>query len=503
MTIMKASALALALSGLLAPSLGAQISQAEYAGRREALARAVGDGIVIAYGSQEPEEDYIAFFQSSPFVYLTGVKEPGATLVMRVRNGTATQTLFVQPRDPAREVWTGSRIGAGGAQAMTGIPAREAARLDAHLDSLLATDSVVHIVGRYHANNAVLTRDDQAARAIRTRHPRVQLRSATALVGNLRRVKSPAELALIRKAVDITVLAHREAMKLIEPGMNEFEAQALVEYTFRRNGADRPSFSSIIGSGPNSTTLHYNANDRFIAPGDVIVMDIGASYRGYAADVTRTVPASGKFSPAQREVYQAVRDAQAAAERQAIIGRPLQTMSDSATAVVAAALTRFGLIESPTATYDCGSDSATGTCAQYRLYYMHGLGHGIGLDVHDPRPGPAVTAGDAFSIEPGIYVRANTVEIIPDSPRNRALREKIAPAVRRYANIGVRIEDDYIMTPAGLEWISRAPREIAEVEAAMREKWAGPVKRDPSIVEWYRATDPRGSAPPSATRRDR
>ena len=144
--------------------------------------------------------------------------------------------------------------------------------------------------------------------------------------------------------------------------MNEFEIQSLIEYTFRRNGADRPSFSTIVGSGPNSTTLHYNADDRFMNAGEVVVMDIGASYRGYAADVTRTVPINGTFTPDQRAIYQIVRDAQAAAERQAKLGAKAQLMSDSASAVLAAGLARLGLIESPTATYDCGAPQQPQQC---------------------------------------------------------------------------------------------------------------------------------------------
>jgi Xaa-Pro aminopeptidase len=272
--------------------------------------------------------------------------------------------------------------------------------------------------------------------------------------------------------------------------MNEFEVQALIEYTFRRRGADRPSFSTIVASGPNSTTLHYNRDDRFIQDGDLIVMDIGASAKGYAADVTRTVPANGKFSPAQREVYQIVRDAQSAAERQAKIGVSAWRMSDSSTAVLAAGLAKLGLIESPTATYQCRDDDSVKECPQYTLYYMHSIGHGIGLEVHDPASyyfAPnLVTPGVAFTIEPGIYVRANTLDIILDTPKNRAFKAKIAPAVAKYANVGVRIEDDYIVTDKGVEWISRAPREIDEVEAAMRATDSGPAKRDPAVVEWFR-----------------
>jgi Xaa-Pro aminopeptidase len=280
-------------------------------------------------------------------------------------------------------------------------------------------------------------------------------------------------------------------MRYIEPGMNEFEVQALIEYTFRRNGADRPSFSTIVGSGPNSTTLHYNADDRFIEANDVIVMDIGASYRGYAADVTRTVPSSGTFSPAQREIYLAVRAAQKAGEEAAKVNGPAGALSAAANASLDSSLTRLGLIEGVGATYDCGERQ----CTQRSLYYMHGLGHGIGLDVHDPGAATGGNAplvpGSAFTIEPGIYVRGNLLDIIPNTPKNQAMIAKIRPAVQKYANIGVRIEDDYIVTPSSVEWISRAPRELNEVEAIMKEKWNGPSPRDPATVEAYRSTGRR------------
>jgi Xaa-Pro aminopeptidase len=267
--------------------------------------------------------------------------------------------------------------------------------------------------------------------------------------------------------------------------MNEFEIQALVEYTFRRNGADRPSFASIIGSGPNATTLHYNLDDRFIERGDIVVMDIGASYKGYAADVTRSIPANGTYSPEQRAVYQIVRDAQAAAERQAKLGAPTHLMSDSATAVLAGGLTKIGLIESPNASYECDVGGQTAQCPQYDLFYMHGLGHGIGLEVHDPDQ-PTIAAGSAFTIEPGIYVRADVLDVLPQTPRNRPLIAKLRAAVDRYRNIGIRIEDDYIATPDGVEWISRAPREMAEIEEIMRVPRTTKATRDSALVSRYR-----------------
>jgi Xaa-Pro aminopeptidase len=477
--------------------LSAQIPQAEYAQRRAALAARLEDGVVLAIGAREPDHDYLAFFQTEPFKYLTGYDEPNASLVMVKRGSQVSSTLFVDRRDPAAEVWSGKRFGPEGATAATGIPARPVNELGEVLDSLLKATSRLYVVGqgqfsmRGDRAQQVLTRDEQVVRSLTARHPSVTVTPANTQVMLLRGKKSAAELDLIRKAAASTVEAQREAMRAMEPGMNEFEIQAVIEYTFRRNGADRPSFATIIASGPNSTTLHYNADDRFMNAGEVVVMDIGASYRGYAADVTRTVPVSGTFTADQRAIYQIVRDAQAAAERQAKIGARASLMSDSATAVIAAGLARLGLIESPSATYDCGPARQPQQCPQVSLYYMHGLGHGIGLEVHDPEQyyfTETIAAGSAYTIEPGIYVREHLLQILPKSPRNDALIAKIRPAVERFKNIGIRIEDDYVVTEHGVEWISRAPREIAEVEAMMREAIAGVPKRDSTKVEWYRRT---------------
>ncbi|MDQ6887192.1 MAG: Xaa-Pro aminopeptidase [Gemmatimonadota bacterium] len=465
---------------LLPARIPAQIAQSEYAARRDSLAARLGDGVIIVLGAHEPAEDFLSFFQSSSFLYLTGFREPESVLVLVRQGGRQSSTLFVQPREPAREVWTGARLGAAGVAGLTGMQGRSIDELDAALDSLARSAQPFFVIGDLGGGTAPATPDAQFVQRLRERHPGLTLGAGAEPAERvLRGSKSPAELALIRRAVDITVGAQRDAMRAMKSVRNEFEIQALVEYDFRRNGAERPSFSTIIGSGPNSTTLHYNADDRPLSPGDVVVIDIGAQYDGYAADVTRTVPVGGTFSPEQRAIYQIVRDAQAAAERQATLGAPARAMSDSARAVLAEGLARLGLIESPSATYDGASGQCRepGGCPQLSLYYMHGLGHGIGLDVHDPdqfNVTGKIAPGSAFTIEPGIYVRANVLATLTDTPRNRATIAKLSAAVRRYANIGIRIEDDYIATPAGVEWISRAPREMGEIEAAMREPWMAP-----------------------------
>jgi Xaa-Pro aminopeptidase len=478
---------------LLPLKLQSQFPAREYAERRQALASRIPDAVVVVFGAAEPAEDYLSFYQNPPMLYLTGVREPDAALVMVRRAGQTTSTVYVQPRDPAREVWTGTRMGMVEAARRTGLAAADVSALPGALDSLAGLGVPFLVAGSADRPVDGADRAPSYVAYLRQRHPQLQLQNGERAIEMLRGKKSAGELSLIRRAIDITVLAENAAIPAIHPGMNEFEIQALIEYVFRRNGSERPSFSSIVGSGPNSTTLHYNADDRFIQPGDVVVMDIGASYKGYAADVTRTAPASGTFSPAQREIYQLVRDAQAAAEKKATPGARAADMEEAADAALAAGLARLGLIESADATYDAPDDhGGTTPDLQLRLYYMHGIGHGIGLEVHDPDQfyfTGVLALGSVFTIEPGIYVRSNLLDILPDTPRNRALISRIRPAVEKYRNIGVRIEDDYAVTANGVEWLSRAPRELVEIEALMKNG-AMPVGRDTNLVRSYRDTLP-------------
>ena len=481
---------------ILSSLAAAQIPASEYETRRQHLAAQMDDGVLLVLGAPEPAHDYLSFLQAPAFRFLTGVTEADAALVIAKRDGRTSPLLFVQPRNPLTETWSGIRMGQEGAQQATGITARTIDRLAPTLDSLLAAGGPLLMVGDVSLRRdpaPPLSYEQQWLDRLQERHPDVQVRDATPLLTRMRARKSDAELELIRRAVAITVEAQKDAMRAIEPGMNEFEVQALIEYTFRRYGAERPAFASIVGSGPNATTLHYNRDDRFMEAGDVVVMDVGATYAGYAADVTRTVPVSGTFSEEQRAIYEIVRAAQAAAEREAQVGASWRTLTQAASRTLAEGLTRIGLIESPAATYDCDA-AARQQCPQLMLFYFHGLGHGIGLDVHDPEQGQlggssgtgGIQRGSAFTIEPGVYIRSNVLDLVPDTPRNRALIAKLRPLVQRYANIGVRIEDDYIVTEQGVEWISRAPREIAEIEALMREPYTGPSVRSAEMIEWYR-----------------
>lgn len=472
----------------------APIAAAEYAERRAGLADAMDDGLLLVMGSPEPEADYLPYEQRADFRYLTGIIEPDAALIIEKRDGQVEERLFVLPRDPTREMWEGRRLGADGARALTGIPSATSDRLIPELLTRLARHGTLYTLGgRPPAAAAGITLDpeQQLVAAILEAHPHLSIRDLAPAITALRAYKSPTEIDLLRRAIYITVLAHHEAARAAEPGLNEFEIQALIEYTFRRHGAEGTGFASIIGSGPNSTTLHYREADRFMRAGEVLLMDIGASYRGYTADLTRTVPLDGTYSPPQREIYQIALDAQKAAEEVLRPGATWDELNAAAEGVIAEGLAGLGLIDAADATYRCESPRFGMICPQYRLYYMHGLGHGIGLDVHDPDPsyfGPFVP-GSIFTIEPGVYVRADALDHLPDTPENRAMAARLRPILQRYVHIGVRLEDNYVVTDDGFERLSAgAPREMAEVEALMREPSRTGAPRRQDMVDWYRRT---------------
>ena len=470
-----------ALVALLLPAslMAQEIPAAEYAARRDSLAAHIDSGLVIGFGAPEPV-GIRRWTQLAAFRYLTGFLEPNAAFVLVKRGGTASGILFTASRDPRRALYDGFPPDSAAVARETGLMVRSLPALRPVVDSLVALGLPVYDLRDYATSDAAtqdtLTRGARFMADLVSRYPQVSIRGAHPIVDTLRRRKSAAELALLRRAIEVTDGSHREALRAVKPGMWEYQLEALIESGFRRSGCDGPSFTSIIGSGPNSTQYHYQRNDRRMVAGDVVVMDVGAGCGGYAADVTRTVPVSGRFSREQRAIYQLVRDAQAASEKVAKPGASWQAWRDSARAVEARGLARLGLIESVEATFDppwaerCKSDPVA--CTQAFLYMAHGLGHGIGLEVHDP-PHPWVGSGtfhvgDVFTIEPGVYISTRLLDMLPDTPKNRAMIAKVRPTVERYQNIGVRIEDDYLITPGGVEWLSRAPREIAEIEAARR-----------------------------------
>lgn len=458
------------------------ITAAEYGARREAFARRIGEGIVLGFGAPEPVTDDGSFRQFPAFSYLTGLSHPNAAFLLVVRGGRPDRALLYVPKgDPRRALYDGFPPDSAATLARLGLGVRDLELLRPTLDTLIRGGLPLYTLADFASRDFVrtdsLTRGRRYVELLAEAHPGLEVRDAHPHLDALRIGKSPAEMALLRRAVEITVASLEAAIPRIRPGMNEAELQTLIETGFRNGGAEGRGFGSIVGSGPNSTSFHYRHNNREMRAGDVVVMDVGALYRGYTADVTRTVPVSGVFTPEQRAIYQLVRDAQAAGERQARVGASVAEGERAIREVLEAGLTRLGLIESPDALLDPpwggNCEQRPARCKQAYLFMPHGPGHGIGLEVHDVggysySPTGRFEAGEVFSIEPGLYIGMHLLEMLPDTPRNRAFIAKVRPVVERYNNIGVRIEDDYILTERGLEWISKAPREIEEIEALMR-----------------------------------
>lgn len=472
--------LAVALLALVPSVAAAQIPAAEFAARRDSLAARVGDGVVLAFGGKSPVTPY-RFEQLPAFRYLTDYREPDAAFVMVVRGGRGTGYLFTTPADPRRAFYDGWRPDSATIARELGLVSRPTRALAQVVDSLVAGGLSLWTLDDFgSADNATtdtLTRGRAFVAALRRARPDATVRDAHPVVDALRARKSEAELALVRRAAEISSAGHVAAMRL--GGVRrEYEYQAALEAEFLRLGGTRPSYASIVGAGLNGTQLHYDRNRGEARPGDLVVIDAGVEYEGYAGDVTRSFPVSGKFTPEQREIYQLVRDAQAAAERNALPGRSSVASHDSSFEVRARGLARLGLVQSEDATFDppwrVDCARARNQCRQAMLWMIHGISHGIGLEVHDPAQfytgDRTFKPGDAFTIEPGIYVSQRALDQLPDTPRNRAFIAAVKAKVAKYESTGVRIEDDYVITRTGLERISTAPREIDEIEALMGGK---------------------------------
>ena len=457
----------------------ASISAAEYAARRDSLLARLGDGAaVIAFGERAPI-GFPAFYQVPTFRYLTGFLEPDAALLLARRGGATTAILFREPRSAREVIFDGPPEDSAALAARTGLVLKPLAELGAVVDSVLGAGASMYTLRdvRPYGNSVdSLTRGAAFAAELRRRTPSPVLRSADDQLDSLRAQKSEAEIALIRRAATITSASVTETIARMRPGMHEYEIQASIEHGFRVRGADRPGFATNVSAGENTTTMHHRAGDEVVDAGMLVLMDVGAAWQGYTADLTRTVPVSGRFTAPQRAIYQLVRDAQAVAERLARPGANMVALSDSAHATIARGLARMGLIEAVDASFDPPwVESCVQTpkqCRQSALFYTHGLGHGIGLEVHDPAfatgpNGPVLAVGDAFTIEPGVYVSRQRLELLPDTPRNRAFVARVRDAVARYHGIGVRIEDNFVVTTRGVERITTTPRDVAEIERLM------------------------------------
>lgn len=471
----------LTLSLVAAQTLAAQIPEREFAARRDSLAKRIDSGVVVAFGGRNPITDFGPFRQLPAFTYLTNFDEPDAAFVMVARGGKGTSTFFLTPADSRRAFYYGWRPDSAAVRRIHGVNARSFSALGAVLDSLASAGLPFYTLDDFEdadfARADSLTRGRIFVATVASKHPSLVVKDAHGIVDQLRAKKSPAEIALLKKAAEISSEGHRAAMLAPMP-QHEYEIQAVLEYTFMRLGGARPAYGSIVGSGANGTTLHYMKSRGVTKPGDVIVIDAATEYEGYAADVTRTIPVSGTFTAEQKRIYQLVRDAQSAAERNSKPGKSASAAQDSSVAVRAKGLVALGLAESDDAQFDppwqTNCERQPSACKQTNFWMIHGISHGLGLAVHDPAQyqyGERVfKPGDVFTIEPGIYVSTRMLDALPDTPKNRAFIAKVKPVVAKYENTGVRIEDDYVITEAGLERISNAPREIAEIEALMKKR---------------------------------
>jgi Xaa-Pro aminopeptidase len=469
------------LAAAAARVASAQIPESEFAARRDSLAKRIDSGIVIAFGGATPITDFGTFHQLPAFHYLTNFDEPDAAFVMVVRHGAPSPTLFITAADPRMAFYYGWRPDSASVRRDHHVMARQFVALTSVADSLAGTGLPFYTLDDFEdadfARQDSLTRGRAFMRALAARHAGLVVRNAHPIVDQLRARKSAAEIALLKRAAEISSEGHRAVLLAPEPH-HEYELQAVLEYNFTKLGGSRPAYGSIVGSGVNGTQLHYMKDRDETKPGDLVVMDAATEYEGYAADITRTIPVSGTYTAEQRAVYQIVRDAQAAAERNSKPGMSSQAASDSSIVVRARGLARLGLIENVDARLDppwtANCDRNPTSCSQAYFWMIHGLGHGLGLAVHDPAQynyGDRVfKPGDVFTIEPGIYISTRMLDALPDTPRNRAFIAKVRPAVLKYQNTGVRIEDDYVVTQSGLERISTAPREIGEIEALMKTR---------------------------------
>jgi len=391
--------------------------------RRQAVMDALPGGsvAVVVGGVQKGAslDDLQSFVQNPDLYYLTGTEEPGSLLLLApggvdLDGRTVHEVLFVPPRDAAEEIWLGRRFGAERAQRVLGV------------ELAVDNDRFDEIVGRLVSDTAtaVLTTGDATLRRI---------------LDGLRVVKTDEELRLLRHAIDITADAQREVLGSVEPGWTEYQIEALVEYTFAREGAERPGFPSIVASGENGVLLHYDTNRRTTKPGDLVVVDVGASYHGYTADVTRTYPLQGAFTPDQRRIYDIVLEAQKAGIAAVRPGAPFGAPGKAASEVLARGLAELGLI------------GRSRDIMALSRFFPHGTSHYLGLDVHDVGTYDVLAPGQVITVEPGIYI---------------APAEDVDP---RWWNIGVRIEDDVLVTERGPEVLSEAaPKEPGEIEATMR-----------------------------------
>jgi len=413
-----------------------------YAERRAKLASNIdGPIVLLGYtGNEEESESYI-FAQEENFYYLTGHNEEGAALVLLPPDGSKAkkddwqgprEIFFLPPRDSRKERWNGVRMAPGdpGIEARTGFALiKPTPELRQTVERLGKVYSNFYTIVPYQKELGGYPHERETVDWLKQSVPQVTVKDIRNNISDLRVIKSPTEIAMLREAIDLSDDAQLEAMKMMRPGVWEYQIAAKMVETHAMGGSEAEAYAPIVGSGPYSTVLHYVKLGRKIVDGDIVVLDVGAQYSGYAADITRTLPANGKFTPRQREIYGIVLGAQEAALKALKPGMDMCRKGNKSVYKVA-----YDYIDSH------GKDQRGKPLGQY---FIHGLGHNIGLNVHDPgdtcRP---LVPGMVVTVEPGIY--------IPEE------------------NLGVRIEDDVLITESGYELLSRKlPRDPDEIEKIM------------------------------------
>lgn len=429
----------------------------EYARRRRELMNLVGDdGIVIVTAAPErvrSRDTLYPYRQDSDFYYLTGFPEPEAVLVLAPGRRQGQYILFCRDRDPAREIWDGFRAGPDGACAEFG--ADDAFPID-DIDDILpglieGRERVYYAVGRdpefdRHLMAWVNDIRNRARTGVASPAEFVDLDH---LLHEMRLFKSAGELKLMRKSAKIAAGAHKRAMRVCKPGLYEYQLQAEIEHEFAMAGAAYPAYSSIVGSGANGCILHYIENQAPLRDGDLVLIDAGCEYQYYASDITRTFPVNGRFSPAQRALYDVVLDAQQAAMEAAVAGNHWNQPHEATVRVITEGLVALGLLK--------GRVSDLVKKGAHTRFYMHRAGHWLGMDVHDvgdykvDHQWRLLEPGMTMTIEPGIYV----------APDDDQVDEK-------WRGIGIRIEDDVAITRKGTEVLTAdVPKTIEDIEALM------------------------------------
>lgn len=467
----------------------------ELAARRKRVAESIGSKAMLVLFSGEPrvytnDVDY-QFRQENNLFYLTNLNQTGAKLVLMPGNSLTPEILFVPRRNPLAETWTGHMYSPEEVAQLSGIkeiweadefanfmkairghgsyrpkpanilmtelpetsPATRTG-LESFLSAATNNEAAIYLLMNFGRDNESKEYRQEQLFAKNWNDPGIKLENAAPIFSQLRVFKSPMELELLQHAVDISIEAHQRAQAFASQAKWEYEVDAQVAYTFKLRNADNWGYPDIVGCGPNATTLHYDESQGPVKSGDLILMDVGAEYGHYSADVTRTFPVNGKFSKEQAEIYQIVYDAQEAAARASKPGATLSDIDRAAREVIKDGLLKLGLIT------DKGADW------QYRLWFMHGTGHWIGMNVHDVGGGTRFAPGATFTNEPGIYIRLDTLDNLAKSSGREQFIAAIRPAFEKYKGIGVRIEDDMLITPEGVKWMTGAlPRSIADIEA--------------------------------------